>query len=193
MWRTTIQLEKNITLYLQNWGHTKYTSDGALGLTKMKLKDCSAFTPSDIVGDINELSPTKRCFLTRVVRWPSWMYFLGKLYTLPSSFRVTNYHAFRYTAYDPHCTIPVVFYAFRWYGWWCDQSFAYFHCMWGHVVPSFSFCLWRCWKWQGMWLRLFQLLLQLLFWWWIVVGLFVFDGYNCVVNWEGCAIVTFVE
>lgn len=100
MWRTTIGMEDDIKLHFLVAGHTKNRCDGAFGLVKRELKRRNVNTPRDMVEVVKDSSASNRAILSGQVRWMGWKSFLEEFYTVPSSFRITKYHVFAFSAQD---------------------------------------------------------------------------------------------
>ena len=103
LWRTTIGLEDDITLFFLIAGHTKNRCDGAFGFVKRELKRRDALTAKDMISVVSDSSDTNCAVLSADVSWMQWKSFLKNFYTVPSSFRITRYHVFRFSSADKSC------------------------------------------------------------------------------------------
>lgn len=106
LWRVTINLEHDIELYFLVAGHTKNRVDGSFGSVKRKLKQKSVETPSQMAEVIDNSSECNRVVYCDDVYWSKWKDFLSNIYTIPSSFKITKYHIFKFNT-DDFCNVKV--------------------------------------------------------------------------------------
>jgi len=95
-WRVIMGLEKSITLYFLVAGHTKNRCDGAFGLVKRKLKTVNVDCPAQMMKVIQESSKSNEVICGSSVKWTDWKAMLGPLFTVPKTFKISNYHAFSF-------------------------------------------------------------------------------------------------
>lgn len=101
LWRVTVQLEDEITLNFLVAGHTKNRCDGAFGFVKRRLKTHNVVTSRQMMRVVSESSSTNHVVCSVDVRWLSWKGMLEKFYTVPSTFRITRSHVFKFLKASP--------------------------------------------------------------------------------------------
>ncbi|MEM9400723.1 MAG: hypothetical protein AAF984_10995 [Verrucomicrobiota bacterium] len=99
--RAIMGFETCIELFFMIAGHTKNRCDGAFGFVKRKLKSRDVMNPVDMVQVVRDSSTTNVPVLADDVRWTRWKEFLSEYFNIPTTFKISTYHAFSFNAAKP--------------------------------------------------------------------------------------------
>jgi len=83
-------------LYFLVAEHTKNACDGAFGHVKRNLRYQEAKTPQEMMNIIAESAVSTRCVPSVKVSWKAWKAFLGQFFTIPSTFKLSGPHVFKF-------------------------------------------------------------------------------------------------
>lgn len=101
LWRVTIQVEEEVTLYFLVAGHTKNRCDGAFGFFKRQLKHTNVHDPAGMMIVVDVSFSTNRVVCSTNVRWANCKLLLERFHTIPPALKITKYHCFWFRKPDP--------------------------------------------------------------------------------------------
>ena len=81
-------------------GHTKNRFDGAFGFVKRKFRQRDVLTPRKMVDCVNDSSVSNIARTSDFTVWRNWKKFLSKYVTIPSEFKLSQYHVFAFSIKD---------------------------------------------------------------------------------------------
>ncbi|PXF45203.1 hypothetical protein BWQ96_05033 [Gracilariopsis chorda] len=101
LWRVCMKYEDEITLRFLLAGHTKNRCDAAFGLVKRRLKKFDVFSPGDMMKILEESSTSNKAVNAKDVSWFNWKELLRQFYKVPTDFKLSTYHVFRFSHVNP--------------------------------------------------------------------------------------------
>lgn len=99
--RVVLSYEDSIELCFLIAGHTKNNVDGAFGYIKRELKKTNVHGPREKMEEVKRSSDTNEPIRPVDVKWINYKGLLEKYFTVPKSFKITQYHIFKFISSDP--------------------------------------------------------------------------------------------
>lgn len=102
-WLICAEYFEEIELKFLVAGHTKNVCDGAFGLIKRIFRKAKVYFPKEMHDLINRSAKNTDCIEPDNVIWRLWKAILSTSFTIPSQFRISQYHVFRFSKNFPGC------------------------------------------------------------------------------------------
>lgn len=100
-WRCMKRFESNITLRFLVAGHTKNACDAAFGHVKRRLKHTNVLSPKDMMAVIEQSAFSNKVVPSKSVCWIDWKSLLSQFFTIPTKFKISEYHIFNFDPSSP--------------------------------------------------------------------------------------------